>query len=56
MYSIAKNSWETFNIAYDQQLTPREKVFSFQINPSCILIAGGCDDEMDNQKDCYALD
>ena len=39
------------------EFVPRYNAFSFQIDPSSILIAGGFDDdEFTDLKDCYTLD
>ena len=38
---IASDTWKTMKIESDLQMTPRLKTFSFQINSSSIIIAGG---------------
>lgn len=49
-YTIANDTWKTIKVSSSQQLTPRSGILSFQINPTSILIAGGYDDQDD--EDC----
>jgi len=57
-YTITSDSWETMVLsktASNAKLTPRDGALSFQIDPSCILIAGGIGND-GFLKDCYIFD
>lgn len=55
-YSIADNKWEVIKIIGDQELSPRNSSFSFQVNLNEILIGGGSDDDLIELQDCYTFD
>ena len=53
-YTIANDTWKNIKVSSTQQLTPRSGIFSFQIDPLNLLIAGGYDDQDDEDcKDSY---
>ena len=57
-YTISSDSWETIVLSKTQsnvKLTPRDGALSFQIDSSCMLIAGGIGSE-GFLKDCYIFD